>query len=100
MYTLSNADGPLEQRSGPQEIIPENRAVQKHAGGVISPDRGSSVRSELSPVNDDDDDDDDDENAALLVILFIRLFFLPGSLSSSPQKAWIRPWLYNLNSFC
>lgn len=65
-------DGSLEQWSGP-----ENRAIQKHAGGMISPDsldlhgrdwlrtdiygiipgRGSSVRSELSPVNDDDDDD-------------------------------------------
>ena len=38
IHTLSNADGPLEKRSGPQEIIPENRAVQKHAGGMISPD--------------------------------------------------------------
>ena len=28
----------------------------------IIPGRGSSVRSELSPVNDDDDDDDDTES--------------------------------------
>jgi len=62
---------------GAQEIGPENRAFQKHAGGMDSPNsldlhgrdwlrtdtygiipgKGSSIRSELSPDNDDDDND-------------------------------------------
>ena len=35
-YITTELDGSLEQRSGPRETGPENRAVQKHAGGMIS----------------------------------------------------------------